>query len=232
MRQALVFLVSAGLAAHSFPVSAQDIPDALKDKALIVRVTAIVPAVVPDSGTTTTSLGSGTAPGSASETAPGTASGPTPGSTPGTVPGPASGSTPGTTSGTTPGAGASTSTGIDKGQPWEAESSKYTVPGTPVPFKLIGSNVAIIVQITPFERDDGKGVTLIAQGQVWVRPPQGGLSYHTTIESLSVDYGETVLFFPLGLNANGKSPIRLEISVVRASDADPESGGATDKTEK
>lgn len=228
MRQALVFLVSAGLAAHSFPISAQDIPDALKDKALIVRVTAIVPAVVPDSATTTTSLGSGTLPGSAPETAPGTASGLTSTSTPGTVPGPA----PGAISGTTPGTGASTSTGTDKGQPWEAESSKYTVPGTPAPFKLVGSNVAIIVQITPFDRDDGKGVTLIAQGQVWVRPPQGGLSYHTTIESLSVDYGETVLFFPLGLDANGKSSIRLEISVVRASDANPESGGTTDKSGK
>ena len=113
--------------------------------------------------------------------------------------------------------------------PWEAESAKYTVPGTPVPFKLVGSNIAIIVQITPFERDDGKGVTLIAQGQVWVKPPEGGLSYHTTIESLSVNYGETVLFFPLGVAADGNAPMKLEISVVRASSAAPDGGAASDK---
>ncbi len=184
MRLALAFLVTAGLAASPLALLAQDIPDALKDKALIVRVTAIVPAAVPDSNAATSSLG--TAPAS----------------------------------------------GQDKGQPWEAESSKYTVPGTPAPFKLVGSNVAVIVQITPFDRDDGKGVTLIAQGQVWVKPPEGGLSYHTTIESLSVDYGETVLFFPLGLDANGKAPMRLEISVVRAAEAGPDGGGEGDKAGK
>ena len=166
MRQALAFLVLAGFAAHPLPIRAQELPDALKDKALIVHVMVIVPAAAPDSGAASSGLG----------------------------------------------------------QPWEAESAKYTVPGTPAPFKLVGSNLAVIVQITPFERDDGKGVTLIAQGQVWIKAPEGGLSYHTTIESLSVDYGETVLFFPLGLGADGTSPMRLEISVVRAeggSDSSP-----------
>ena len=94
----------------------------------------------------------------------------------------------------------------DRPTPGRPRASKYTVPGTPVPFKLVGSNVAIIVQITPFEQEDGKGVTLIAQGQVWVKPPEGGLSYHTTIEILSVDYGETVLFFPLGLDPTARPP--------------------------
>lgn len=174
MRQYLAALFLAGFVVHPMPISAQELPEALKDKALVVRINAIVPAA--DSGEASQSQ--------------------------------------------------------NLGQPWEAESSKYTVPGTPVPFKLVGSNVAIIVQITPFEREDGKGVTLIAQGQVWVKPPEGGLSYHTTIESLSVDYGETVLFFPLGLDAGGKAPMKLEISVVRAADATPDGDGATDKTSK
>lgn len=192
MRQALAFLILTGLAAHPLALAAQDIPDALKDKALIVRVTAIIPAAVPESSAAPSSLG------------------------------------------------ASPGNGIEKGQPWIAQSSKYTVPGTPAPFKLVGSNIAVIVQITPFDRDDGKGVMLIAQGQVWVKPPEGGLSYHTTIESLSVDYGETVLFFPLGLAPDGKAPMRLEISVVRAADAGPspspspgpEGAGANDKAGK
>jgi len=160
----LAFLALAGLALP-LALAAQGIPDALKDKALVVSINAIVPAALAEPA-------------------------------------------------------------------WHEQSVKYTVPGTPVPFKLVGSNVAIIVQITPFEQEGGKGVTLIAQGQVWVRPAGGRLSYHTTIESLSVEYGETVLFFPLGLGPEGKAPIRLEITIIRASDIEPEGGGAGEKAGK
>jgi hypothetical protein len=171
----------AGFAALPLALAAQAIPDVLKDKVLVVRVNAIVPAAAADSGTASSS---------------------------------------------------SLGAGQEKAQAWEAGSVKYTVPGTPVPFKLVGSNVAIIVQITPFEEDGGKGVTLIAQGQVWVKQPEGGLSYHTTIESLSVEFGETVLFFPLGLGVDGKSSMRLEISVLRATGIGPDGGGAGDKAGK
>jgi hypothetical protein len=181
LRSALARLALAGFAALPLALAAQGIPDAFKDKALGVRVVAVVPAAVVEPGSSSpSSLGSGG----------------------------------------------------ERGQAWRAESLKFTVPGTPVPFKLVGSNVAIIVQITPFEQDDGKGVTLIAQGQVWVRPPEGGLSYHTTIDTLSVDYGETVLFFPLGIGPAGKESMRLEISVMRASDTNGDGGGAGDKAGK
>ncbi len=166
MRLKLACLALAGFASLPLALGAQGIPEALKDKALIVRVVAVVSA--------------------APEASPG--------------PAPAG--------------------ELVAPKPWQAQSAKYTMPGTPVPFKLVGSNVAIIVQITPFEQDDGKGVTLIAQGQVWVRPAEGGLSYHTTIDTLSVLFGETVLFFPLGLGPEGRAAMRLEISVVRAADAD------------
>jgi hypothetical protein len=181
LRSALAFLVLAGFAAIPLALDAQGIPEALKDKALVVRVTAIVHSAVADpNATAPTELGGG----------------------------------------------------AEKSQAWEAESVKYTMPGTPVPFKLVGSNVAIIVQITPFEQEDGKGVTLIAQGQVWVRQPEGGLSYHTTVETLSVEYGETVLFFPLGLDTEGKASMKLEISIVHGSDINPDGGGTGDKAGK
>ncbi len=172
-----VRLALVGFAALPLVLWAQGIPDSLKDKALVVRVTVVVPEAAAEGDSAPSSLGS---------------------------------------SG-------------DKTQAWRADSVKYTVPGTPVPFKLVGSNVAIIVQITPFEREDGKGVTLIAQGQVWVRPPGGGLSYHTAVDTLSVEYGETVLFFPLGVAPGGKASMRLEISVVRPSDKD---GGQGEKPAK
>ena len=114
---------------------------------------------------------------------------------------------------------------------WQVQSEKYTLPGRPVPFKFIGSNVVIVVQITPFDQDDGKGLTLVAHGQVWIKGSQGSLTYHTAIDTLSVAYGETVLFYPLGLDASGNAPLRLEISVVRASDetSASEGGAQSDK---
>ncbi len=190
MNRALASLALAGLAAFPLALRAQDLPEALKDKALVVRITAIVPAAaMGDQG------GSPSQPGSSGQS----------------------------------GAAAQAN---DKPRGWEAQSVKYTVPGTPVPFKLVGSNVAVIVQLTPFEQDDAKGVTLIAQGQVWVKPPEGGLSYHTTLDTLSVGYGETVLFYPLGLSPEGKAPLTLEISVTRLQDSGQDAGASGDKAGK
>jgi hypothetical protein len=110
---------------------------------------------------------------------------------------------------------------------WQGQSEKYTLPGRPVSFRYIGSNFVVVVQITPFAQDGAKNVTLVAQGQVWVKSPQGGLSYHTAIDTLSVSYCEAIFYYPLGLDASGNSPLRLEISVLRASDvATPSEGGA------
>jgi hypothetical protein len=181
LTRAFAYLALASFAVLPRAIDAQGIPDALKDKALVVRVIAIVPRLVSDPAAPALS-------------------------------------------------GMGKDTGGDPG--WRAESEKSTVTGTPVPFKLVGSNMVIIVQITPFELQGGKGVTLVAQGQVWVQPPEGGFSYHTTIDTLSVDFGESVFFFPLGLDPAGKAPMRLEISVVRASKANSEGGGAVDKAGK
>jgi hypothetical protein len=127
--------------------------------------------------------------------------------------------------------GQSASATGDKAVAWQAESIKYTVPGTPVPFKFIGTNVVILVQVTPFSRPDSAGVVLVAQGQVWVKSPDGRLSYHTTIDTLSVEYGETVFFFPLGLDPGGHAPIRLEIAILHAADLPAAQGpGGEDKS--
>jgi hypothetical protein len=179
-------------------------PEALKDSALAVRVSAIVPAAQASSQQGSNTGTSGVAP--------------------------APSATPNTGTGTTGDQAQSASATVDKGNAWQAERVKYTVPGTPVPFKFIGANVVILVQVTPFSRQDAKGVVLVAQGQVWVKSPEGGLSYHTTIDTLSVEYGETVFFFPLGLDSAGKAPIRLEISVLHAADLpSPQVDGAEDK---
>jgi hypothetical protein len=104
------------------------------------------------------------------------------------------------------------------GPAWQMQAVKYTVPGTPVPFKFVGANLAVLIQVTPFSRRDARGVVLVTQGQVWVKNKEGGITYRTTSSTLAVNYGEKVFFFPLGLDASGKTPLRLEIAVLHAAD--------------
>jgi hypothetical protein len=95
---------------------------------------------------------------------------------------------------------------------WQQQGLRYTVPGTPVAFRLVGSNVVIAIQITPYENDKG-GAILVTQGQIWVKGEGGELSYRTTLESVLVRFGEKVLFFPLGRSADGRAPLCVELSV-------------------
>jgi len=100
---------------------------------------------------------------------------------------------------------------------WEAENVKYTAQGKAAPFKLVGPNIVVFLGVTPFARKDGKGVVLIAEGQVGLMRSDGGFSYQATVSKIEVGFGESVLFLPLGL----ESPLKIYISVLRASDQDP-----------
>jgi hypothetical protein len=111
--------------------------------------------------------------------------------------------------------------------PWEAQSVKYTTLGTLAPFKLIGPNIVVFIGLTPYARKEGGGVVLYAEGQVGVKRSDGGFSYQATISKIDVEYGENVLFLPLGL----KSPLRIEITIFRAADL-PAQGGTPDAQAK
>jgi len=157
VNRALAFIAVAGLAASSLRSHAQDLPEELREEALVVKVHASV-----------------TAPGGAAGTA----------------------------------------------AAWQEENVKYTVSGVPVVVRLQGTNILVMTQVTPFVRGDSK-LNLVAQGQVWVRSP-AGLSYRTTLDSVSVEYGESVFFYPLGVDAAGRAPLRIDISVSRRTADSPE----------
>lgn len=80
---------------------------------------------------------------------------------------------------------------------WNETSSKITMPGNPVSLKLVGSNVVVVVQFTPFIRRNGQNV-LVAQGQIWIDTPNEGIRYHTSIQTIPLEYNEPIYFFPLG----------------------------------
>jgi hypothetical protein len=93
---------------------------------------------------------------------------------------------------------------------WEAKETKYTIPGSSVSVKMIGTDVAILITVTPYKTKDGR-LLLLAQGQVWYKEGESGLRYRTTVDTLSVQFGERVLFYPFGIQADGESPLRVEL---------------------
>lgn len=93
---------------------------------------------------------------------------------------------------------------------WTAKDIKYTIPGSSVSVKMLGADVAILITVTPYKMKDGR-LLLLAQGQVWYKEGSEGLSYRTTVETLTVKFGEKVFFYPFGAKPEGGSPLRVEL---------------------
>jgi hypothetical protein len=80
---------------------------------------------------------------------------------------------------------------------WNAASSKVTIPGKPVSIRLVGGNVVVAIQFTPYLREKDQNI-LVAQGQIWLVVPNEGISYKTTMQTIPLKFGEQIYFFPLG----------------------------------
>ena len=95
---------------------------------------------------------------------------------------------------------------------WNSENTKTILPGRPVGLQLVGSNLVVAVQFTHFLRPNGRHV-LLAQGQIWINVPGEGISYHTTMQTIPMEFRETVYFFPLGSMMDDDQP-RIEIQLT------------------
>ncbi|MFA6506366.1 MAG: hypothetical protein WCT14_09720 [Treponemataceae bacterium] len=100
----------------------------------------------------------------------------------------------------------------DVDETWNSASSKVTIPGRPVTLKLVGANVVVAAQFTPYKKEDGKNI-LVAQGQVWVSTKEEGMLYYTSIQTIPIEYGERVYFFPLGQKKDDRGA-RIEVQLV------------------
>ena len=109
----------------------------------------------------------------------------------------------------------------EAGEPavWNVESTEITIPGRSVSVKLVGSNIVVVAQLTPYIGENDS-LILVAQGQVWISSPiEEKIKYLTTLNSIPVNLGETVFFFPLGVKsveqqAKNVYNIELEIKVL------------------
>ena len=88
---------------------------------------------------------------------------------------------------------------------------------------MLGTEAVIVITLTPYRNKDG-GLLIVAQGQVWYKQGDAALSYRTTVDTLMVSYGETVLFYPFGNDTEGGSPLRIELVL------DKYKGGKTTQT--
>ena len=87
---------------------------------------------------------------------------------------------------------------------WSENHERITISGGPVSLKLVGSNVVVVVQFTPFIRPRGESV-LVAQGQVWIEVPNEGIRFHTSIQTIPLTFNEPIVFFPLGTAQQGST---------------------------
>ncbi|MDR2966056.1 MAG: hypothetical protein LBU88_09805 [Treponema sp.] len=94
---------------------------------------------------------------------------------------------------------------------WNETQSKTTIPGRAVGIKLVGSNIIVTVQFTPFIRRSGN--VLVAQGQIWIEDQERGMSYYTSIQTIPMEFNEPIHFFPLGTNQALDSSIEIIITI-------------------
>jgi hypothetical protein len=103
---------------------------------------------------------------------------------------------------------------------WNSENTSITMPGRPVGLKLVGSDLVVAVQFTPFLSPGGGRHTLVAQGQIWINVPGEGMSFQATMQTIPLEFGELVYFFPLG-SVRSQDEAQIEIQLV----LEPYAGG-------
>ena len=106
---------------------------------------------------------------------------------------------------------------------WNSENSRVTLPGRPVGLKLVGTNLVVAVQFTPFVRPNTQPI-LVAQGQIWLNIPNEGIRYHTTIQTIPLTFNEQIYFFPLG-SMEVRDEALIEIQLV----LEPYSGSSAER---
>jgi len=93
---------------------------------------------------------------------------------------------------------------------WDESDKRIAVPGSPVGIQLVGSNIILIMQFTPFVRRQGN--SLVAQGQIWIHNPDGSLGYFTYIQTVPMEFNEPIYFFPLGADTNPSIQIIIKVN--------------------
>jgi hypothetical protein len=88
---------------------------------------------------------------------------------------------------------------LDNGEiVWNETVQKTTIPGRPIEIKMVGENLVVVARFTFIRNHSGGQKLLVAQGQVWMADPAQGIRYQTSVQTIPLEFNETVCYFPLG----------------------------------
>jgi hypothetical protein len=96
---------------------------------------------------------------------------------------------------------------------WNETHQKATIPGRPVEIKLVGENLVVVVRFTFIQNNSGGQKLLVAQGQIWVAG-QGGISYQASVQTIPLEFDETIYYFPLGSLKPENSGSSIEVMLT------------------
>lgn len=107
--------------------------------------------------------------------------------------------------------------GEDHVSVWNTQTREITVSGKSVSITLEGQNLKVIAHLIPFLNED-QSMFLVAKGEVWIESSPGQeKKYYSTVKSLPITAGESVIFFPTGMLMDTEKQsvytIELEIQV-------------------
>jgi len=97
---------------------------------------------------------------------------------------------------------------------WNETHQKTTIPGRPVEIKLIGENLVVVARFTFIRSHGGGQKLLVAQGQVWMADPSQGIRYQASVQTIPVEFEETVCYFPLGPQKPEESESSIEVMLT------------------
>jgi len=95
---------------------------------------------------------------------------------------------------------------------WNETHRRVTISGHSVEIKLIGANIVVAVQFTPYVRQ-GAGSFLVAQGQIWMNTQDRGIRYHASMQTIPMQFGEPIYFFPLGPVRDDAASIEVILTI-------------------
>lgn len=104
--------------------------------------------------------------------------------------------------------------GSDSEVLWDFDITEWTIPGRGVDLHLNGGNIVVDVEFIPF-RQKNRTITLVAQGEAWVRHQSDNkMRYQTSIKSIPINSGSSVIFYPLGVNPDNGRTTNLELEIT------------------
>lgn len=95
---------------------------------------------------------------------------------------------------------------------WEGKEVKFTLPGTAVNVKMVGSDLAIVLTLTAHKAKDNK-LILVLQSQVLLKDSESSMNWRTSVNTMTVAYGDKVLFYPLGISPGNEFALKIEVII-------------------